>query len=319
VKAGKPEIEALSRYRDIVDDWDSFVEYATSPVPYCFWVNTLKISEEALLERFHADGIRTSPLPWLAGAHRLESNIALGKRFEHLTGLIYIQEEVSMIPVAIMNPKPGERVLDMCAAPGSKTSQIGVRMKNRGSIIANDSSYGRLRAFRRNQERLGIINLSLTNRNGFDLPLAWGPFDKVLADVPCSCEGNSRKSLAALTRKEKGFQEKLVLTQTRILRRALRLTRPGGTVIYSTCTYAPEENEGVLDTVLREFEDRVQIVELNGSISDPEIVLPKLKTSPGLLNWAGHEFHTAVSGAVRFYPHHNDTGGFFVAALRRVE
>lgn len=319
MKAGEPELAALSRYRDIIDDWDSFVEYATSPVPYCFWVNTLKISEEALLARFRADGIESTPLPWLPGAHRLDSKIALGKRFEHLTGLIYIQEEVSMVPVAIMNPQPGERVLDMCAAPGSKTSQIGVRMQNRGSIIANDSSFGRLRAFRRNQERLGIINLTLTNRNGFDLPLAWGPFDKVLADVPCSCEGNSRKSLAALTRKEEGFHEKLVVTQTRILRRALRLTRPGGVVLYSTCTYAPEENEGVLDTIIREFEGSVEIVPLHGEKSDPEIVLPALKTSPGLSNWAGQEFHPAVSGAVRFYPHHNDTGGFFVAALRRVE
>ena len=319
MKAGKPEIEALSRYRDIVDDWDSFVDYATRPLPHCFWVNTLKISEEALLARFAADGIKSSPLPWLPGAHRLESKVALGKRFEHLTGLIYIQEEVSMVPVTIMNPKPGERILDMCAAPGSKTSQIGVRMQNRGSIVANDSSFGRLRAFRRNQERLGFINLSLTNRNGFDLPLAWGPFDKVLADVPCSCEGNSRKSLAALTRKEKGFQEKLVLTQTRILRRALRLTRPGGVVVYSTCTYAPEENEGVLDTILREFEGAVEVVPLGGEKSDPEIVLPALKTSPGLSKWGGHEFHPAVSGAVRFYPHLNNTGGFFVAAIRRVE
>ena len=283
MKTEQPEIESLRRYRDIIDDWDSFVDYATRPLPHCFWVNTLKISEEDLLARFAADGIKSSPIEWLPGAHRLESPIALGKRFEHLTGLIYIQEEVSMVPVAVMNPQPGENL--WCAAPGSKTSQIGVRMQNRGSIIANDSSFGRLRAFRRNQERLGFLNLSLTNRNGFDLPLAWGPFDKILADVPCSCEGNSRKSLAALTRKEEGFQEKLVLTQTRMLRRALRLTRPGGLVVYSTCTYAPEENEGVLDTVLREFEDSVQVVSLQDPKSDPEIVLPKLKTSPALSKW----------------------------------
>ena len=121
MKAGEPELAALSRYRDIIDDWDSFVAHATSPVPYCFWVNTLKISEEALLARFRADGIESTPLPWLPGAHRLDSKIALGKRFEHLTGLIYIQEEVSMVPVAIMNPQPGERVLDMAASPGGKT------------------------------------------------------------------------------------------------------------------------------------------------------------------------------------------------------
>ena len=89
--------------------------------------------------------------------------------------------------------------------------------------------------------------------------------------------------------------------------------------MYSTCTYAPEENEGVLDTIVREFDGAVEVVDLHGEKSDPEIVLPALKTSPALSKWGGQEFHPAVSGAVRFYPHHNDTGGFFVAAIRRVE
>lgn len=309
----------LVRYRDIIDEWDTFADFATRALPHCFWVNTLKITEEALLARLHADGILTEPLSWLRGAHRLLSDLPLGKRFEHLTGLIYIQEEVSMLPVAIMDPQPGERVLDMCAAPGSKTSQIGIRMQNRGTIVANDASYPRMRSFRRNQERLGIVNMTLTCRNGFDLPMAWGPFDRVLADVPCSCEGNSRKSLTALTRKEPGFREGLTRTQTKILRRALRLVKPGGVVVYSTCTYAPEENEGVLDTILRESEGSVRIIPLQAKGGDPQIVLPNLKTASGLSKWGGQVFHPDVSGAVRLYPHLNDTGGFFIAALRRVE
>ena len=302
-------VRSLDRYRDIVEDFDTFVEFCRKPLPVCYWVNTLRTTSEEVNERLRRDGFRMTPLTWLADAFKLEpTEHSLGRRFEHKAGLINIQEEVSMAPVVVLDPQPGEYVADLCAAPGNKTSQIAVRMQNTGTVLANDKVYSRIRALRAVQERLGLINITLTHRHGGDLPNAWGLFDRVLVDAPCSCEGNSRKSESSLILKEKGFREDLVEIQKSILKRAIKLTKPGGTVVYSTCTYAPEENEGVVDHALKTYV---------GEISTIPIVLSGLQNAPGLLEWNGQSFASGVTRAARIYPHHNDSGGFFVAAFKK--
>jgi len=304
-------IRALDRYQDIIEDFDTFLEVCLKPLPICFWTNTLRISSEALTQRLKKSGFGMTPLGWIPDAFKLDpTEHSLGRRFEHKAGLLNIQEEVSMVPVTVLDPQPGEYVADLCAAPGNKTAQIAVRMQNTGTLLANDKVYSRIRALRAVQERLGIINMTLTHRHGGDLPNAWGQFDRVLVDAPCTCEGNSRKSESSLIIKEKGFREDLTQIQKSILERAIKLTKPGGTIVYSTCTYAPEENEVVVDHALKMYAGKVSMI---------PIVLPGLQNAPGLLEWNGQDFDPGVTRAARIYPHQNDSGGFFVAALKKAE
>lgn len=219
-----------------------------------------------------------------------------------------MQEEISLLPAVLLDPAPGQRVLDLCAAPGSKTSAISAAMGETGTVVANDRDYGRLVMVRGNLDRLGAVNVSITRRDAANYPPEAGLFDRVLADVPCTCEGTSRKNPEILRRTwDASGREKIQGVQKAILRKALLLCRPGGRVVYATCTYAPEENEQVVDSVLREMGE--------GTVRVLPVDLPGLRTTPGLTSWEGRRFHPSLENAARIWPHHNDTGGFFVAVL----
>ena len=220
-------------------------------------------------------------------------------------GWLYGQEEVSAIPAAVCDPAPGERVFDPCAAPGSKTTHLAALMDDEGLLVANDSNLGRLSALRSNAERCGLTNVAVTKSDArnFSLKPFPGEFDRAVVDVPCSCEGTVRKNPDALDEWTLDHVEGVASVQKGILDRAIEVTRPGGTVVYSTCTFAPEENEAVLDHALAEYD--VALVEYD---------LP-LETRPGVTEWNGEEFDPSVRAAKRVYPHLNDTGGFFCAKL----
>ena len=212
-----------------------------------------------------------------------------------------------MLPGLALYPQPGERVWDACAAPGSKTTQIADAMNDEGTVVANDNNLGRLSALRHNAERLGITNAIVTNqdaRNFSTKPLAFDEFDRALVDAPCSCEGTCRKNPDVVDQWTLDHVHAVAGIQKGILARAVQATRPGGTVVYSTCTFAPEENEAVLDHVLGE--EDCEIVDFD---------LP-LDTVPGVTEWDGETYDESVTRAHRVYPHHNDTGGFFCAKLR---
>jgi NOL1/NOP2/sun family putative RNA methylase len=213
---------------------------------------------------------------------------------------------VSALPATVLDPQPGDRVWDACAAPGSKTTQIAARMDDRGTLVGNDNSLGRISALRHNAERLGVTNIAVTNqdaRNFSMKPLAFDAFDRAIVDAPCSCEGTCRKNPTALEEWTLDHVRQVAGVQKGILKRAVQATRGGGTVVYSTCTFAPEENEAVLDHVLRE--ESCRLVEFE----------PGLETSPGVTEWEGETFDASVEKAHRIYPHQNDTGGFFCAKL----
>lgn len=293
----------LERYRTIVD-WPDFVASLAEPLPTCIVANTLRISRAELVGRLDRRNVGTRVLPWTDDALVLERRNSPGVRFEYMTGLYNVQEEAAVIPVKILDPQPGERVLDLCAAPGNKTAQIAIAMQNRGTVVANDRSAGRMRATRSVLDRLGLANVCLTLGNGMNFPNAVGTFDRVLVDVPCSCEGTSRKQDGVL--QQAPAYEKLANVQRALLRRALELCEPGGRVVYSTCTYAPEENEEVVDDVIRELGFDVEWVECR---------LPAFDCAPGLTSWNGRQFDPRMERAMRVWPHLNDTGGFFVAAF----
>ncbi len=219
---------------------------------------------------------------------------------EHVLGHIHIQEEVSMIPSIVLDPRPGDRVLDLCAAPGSKTTQISQATENRGLIIANEPSLARITSLRSNCERLGAVNVAITRYDGRRFPQQ--QFDRVLVDAPCSSEGMARKDPKVLGRCSLKRSFDLQALQIGLLKRAVQLTRSGGIIVYSTCTYAPEENEAVVDDVLRQSQDTVCLEKAS---------VQGLKGCSGLTEWNGTEFCDELKHCVRYYPHQNDTGGFF--------
>ena len=298
------------RYRPIVDDWEAFQRAQKAPLPASIWTNTLKVGPERLLSLLTADGIPLEPLGWRPGGYKLlEQDCKPGKHWGFLGGLFHVQEEVSLLPVLLLDPQPGDRVLDLCAAPGNKTAQIAVAMGNRGTVIANDRDYHRIRAIHHMTERLGILNTSTTLYDGANYPKGAGLFDKVLVDVPCSCEGTVRKSPELVLDSTGGLSRKMSGGQKALLRKALQLCRPGGRIVYASCTYAPEENEAVINALLREVgQDAVRVLPAR---------IEGFRASKGLTAWNGEAYDDSLELALRVWPHQNDTGGFFVALLEK--
>lgn len=301
------DLTPFERYRPIVDDWDAFAEALHRPLPTCIWANPLRTTPEKLADWLRDQGLDLAPLPWIDHAFRLPADVAVGNRFAYVTGLYHVQEEVSLLPVPLLDPQPDDRVLDLCAAPGNKTAQIATRLENRGTVVANDISYGRLASMRSTLDRLGIANVTTTTYDASNYPPESGTFDRVLADVPCSCEGTSRKQPNVIEQRD--AMRDMTGAQTAILRKAVQLCRSGGRVVYSTCTYAPEENEAVVDAVLRDVgTDRLRLRPAR---------VEGVASSPGLTAWQDRSFHPSLAHAMRVWPHQNDTGGFFVAVLEK--
>jgi NOL1/NOP2/sun family putative RNA methylase len=202
-----------------------------------------------------------------------------------------------------LDPHPEEAVLDLCAAPGGKTTQIAQMMKNRGLLVANEASPARIIPLRANCERLGAVNVAVTKYDGRKFPDH--QFDRVLVDAPCSGEGMARKDLSVFKRCSLNRSLGLQRLQRSLLRKAVAITKPGGVIVYSTCTYAPEENEAVVSRLL----DKVSL---------EKVSLPGLKSCPGLDEWDKMQYGDELKCCARYYPHQNDTGGFFVAKLKKL-
>ena len=298
-------MEQLERYEPLVGEFDAFREACKQTLPSVVRVNTIKTTVERAKAALDEDGVGWEDREWSDTVLELDTTTP-GSTWASFHGWIHGQEEVSAIPVEVLAPEPGEHVWDACAAPGSKTTQLSALMDDEGLVVANDNNLGRLSALRFNTERLGVTNVAVTNRDArnFSLkPFGFPAFDKALVDVPCSCEGTVRKNPTALDDWSINHVKSVAGVQKGILRRAVQATREGGTVVYSTCTFAPEENEAVLDHVLAEEECR--LVEFDAG----------LDSRPGVTEWQDETYDESVRKAQRFYPHHNDTGGFFCAKL----
>ncbi|MEM9665963.1 MAG: RsmB/NOP family class I SAM-dependent RNA methyltransferase [Bacteroidota bacterium] len=299
----------FTRYRDLIDDWAAFDAAIRRPLPTCVWINPLRAQAEMLEAWWHRAGVQAAPLPGCPGAYRLDDPKP-GTRMPYWAGAYHVQEQVSMLPPLVLQAQPHERVLDACAAPGNKTAQLAVALGNTGLVVANDWRAMRLKGLRGTMDRLGLVNVAVTVGDAARLPDPGWSFDRVLADVPCSCEGTTRKNPALLYEPAQEGPRQIVGVQEAILRRSLRLCRPGGRVVYATCTYAPEENEAVVEAALRAFEGHVRTV---------PVVLPGVEASPGLTAWRGRTFDASLTHTRRVWPHHRDTGGFFVAVLEKEE
>lgn len=267
-------------------------------------INTLKTDIQEIMRIFRELNVRFERIKFLP-----DSLIILNKDerfFENLeiykTGKIYFQGISSQLPVLFLNPQPGERVLDMCAAPGSKTTQAGIQMKNQGEIVANEKDQVRFARLKYNLEKQGIKIAKMILGDACRLGEEYNEyFDKVLLDVPCSAEGRifseDRRSFSFWSGKNINEHAKL---QRRLMRSAVRCLKPGGILIYSTCTLAKEENEDVVKKALEEFV---------GSLSLVPIDLPDFKYKLPILG--------GLKGALKAMPS-NISEGFFVAKMRKI-
>jgi tRNA (cytosine49-C5)-methyltransferase len=268
-------------------------------------VNTLKISVSSFVSRMKS--LKLRKVPWCSegffvGGERTD----LGNLAEHGLGYFYVQEASSMVPVEILKPKPGDFVLDMAAAPGSKTTQIASKLKNKGFLMANDVNYNRMKALTMNMQRCGVINYISTLKEGrFFRGFS---FDKILLDAPCSGTGTLSKSpRTALEWNPHGIR-RLAGIQKQLIKAAFENLAEGGSMVYSTCTLEPEEDEGVVSYLLDNFSNaKVSKVKLDG-----------LKTSKAVTSFNGKEFDPSVKNCLRIWPQDNKTDGFFVAKIKKI-
>lgn len=294
------------RYCAIVDDSEAFLSCLARPLPRSLRINTLKADAKSVRERFASYGIDLTEVPWYGDAF-VSDEPDIGSTLEHFTGAIYMQELVSMLPPLLIRDElgQGETVLDGCAAPGSKTTQLAALMRNQGTIIANDIAYGRIKALKFNLEKVGALNTIITNRDLRSFPPT--QFGHIILDVPCSAEGTMRKNPDHFSAWSERDIEKHSRTQKQLILKGFDLLRIGGSMVYSTCTFSPEENEETLDWLLKSRPDaRLEPISFDG-----------LKVSEPLSSWKGQEFDSRVRDAARIWPHHNDTGGFFLAKVRK--
>lgn len=302
----------LERLKRIVPSqkWDAVANTFTEPTPTTFRVNTLKISSGVLQEKLEHQDFRLEKVSWYPEAFILRDGRlrALQETEAYRKGEIYVQGLSSMVPPMILNPQPGERVLDLTAAPGSKTTQIACLMKGEGEIVANDNNRIRFFKLKANVELQGAMNVKLTMKYGESFGReAPESFDRVLLDAPCSAEGRFQIREPASYRYWKPVKIKeMVRKQKGLLFSALQALRPGGVMVYSTCTFAPEENEGVLDWVLKKF---------GGGVEIQRIEPPFPNYMPGLMQWEDQTFHSSLREAVRILPT-SQMEGFFLARIR---
>ena len=300
--------DSISRYGSLVSEPQAFFESCARPLSVTGWYNPSKKAVSPL--------IGTAPdrttLNWDSNGFKCAD--MLNERFlmDFLTGAIAIQEESAMTSVHLMDIQPGQRILDLCAAPGNKTAQISTRLGESGTLVANDISKARLGVLHGVIDRMGLANVVTTTYDARQFPIPHRLFDSVLADVPCSCEGTSRKYPGILLKNNQNERTRLVRNQIEILERAVRCVRPGGCVVYSTCTYAPEENECVVNDVLKRAPSGFECELV-------QVQIPGFHFSPGLTNWNGEHLDDSLSKCARIWPHLNDTGGFFLAILRRCQ
>ncbi|WP_438449829.1 RsmB/NOP family class I SAM-dependent RNA methyltransferase [Lactobacillus kitasatonis] len=243
-----------------------------------------------------------NPVPEIDHAYYGEIS---GEDSEWVSGYVYSQDPAAMFPAAISTVKTGEKVLDLCAAPGGKTTALGEQLKNKGLLVANEISVSRARILRENVERWGISNALVTNETPENLAEAFPDFfDVILVDAPCSGEGMFRKNPEAIDYWSQTYVLTCAQRQKIILNEAVKMLRPGGRLIYSTCTFAPEEDEKIVDWLTKEYDFSI----LDSHIKDDRI-------STGRSDW-GNDNPDLVR-TLRFWPQDGVGEGQFAAILQK--
>ena len=287
----------LVRMQDLLgEEYDAFLESYENKRTYGLRINTRKISQEEF-EKICPFPVRK--IPWAEGGYFYDEDVRPSLSPLYRAGLYYLQDPGAMVPASLLPVNPGDKVLDLCAAPGGKATALSAALGNEGLLVANDISATRVKALLRNLELFGGANTLILNEDPENLPACFeGFFDKILLDAPCSGEGMFRKddSLAHDWTPEKS--DALVKIQRRLLKTAVRMLRPGGMLLYSTCTFSEEEDEGV-------------VRELLDSCKEMHLVAPQ--RYEGFSQGVG----PGMENCVRIYPHKMDSEGQFAALFQK--
>lgn len=283
--------------------------------PTTLRVNTLKSAGASAVHELQSLGFTLEKVPWYSDAYLLKnkSKRELTDTATYQRGEIYIQSLASMLPPLVLNPQPGDTVLDMTAAPGSKTSQMAAMMMRQGTLVANDNNKVRFFKLLHNMELLGVKGedafLTLRQEHGAALSREYpATFDKILLDAPCSAEarfiaGDVRTFGYWKTMKISEMADK----QRILLIAAWKALKPGGTLVYSTCTFAPEENEVQIDKFLKKHPDARML----------DIDLPQITKAPIVSAWKDKMLAQHVSTSFRVFPSRN-IEGFFIAKIQKI-
>lgn len=291
----------VSRFMRYVPDINEFLSTMERKPARYLRVNEIKISRGELKARLESKGfeLENTILPEVFLVKK--SPMSIGATTEYMLGQYYVQDLSSCLAVDALDAKQDQTILDVAAAPGGKTTFIAQRMKNTGSVIALEPNERRARSMTFNLARCGVSNTVVFRLDGKDAGKL-GKFDRVLLDAPCSCEGVIAKDATRKTSHSPGDVEYCSIRQENLVESAVRLVKPGGVLVYSTCSFAPEENEMVVDSLLKNCQN----------IS----VEPLPYGSEGLTRFVDHDFSGQLKNARRLYPHLHNTTGFFTAKLR---
>jgi len=301
-------LEELTRYLHqlLGTDYEAFAQAPLEPP--ALRVNTLKSNRERLLQRLAAWGVESQPHPVNpAGLMLQEDRLPLSHTLAYFAGDFAYQGLSSQLPVLALDPRPGERILDLCAAPGSKSTQIAALMENRGQLLLNDSSNRRLQPLMANLFSAGVLNSGLLNLPGQTIGRHFPEyFDRVLVDAPCSALSNLPVR-AFQSQWSPEFLAKISAIQEQLLISGIKAARIGGVIVYSTCSICPEENERVLERILARYPVELETIPFAHA---PCCRLP-------FSSYQGQSFAPALQRAVRIHPWPLPFEGFFVARLRR--
>ncbi|TMP27934.1 16S rRNA (cytosine(1407)-C(5))-methyltransferase RsmF [Pseudoalteromonas rubra] len=300
-------IEDVASYIPAHLTMDDFIASCRKGLRRAVRVNTLKMSQQEFEHQAAQLNWQIEPIPWCQQGYWLsrpndeESNLPIGNTALHLSGCIYVQEASSMLPPMALATSlaPGDTVLDMAAAPGSKTSQLAALMDNQGILIANELSSSRLKTLAATLKRMGVANCALSHFDGQVFgDYMYESFDHILLDAPCSGEGTVRKDPDALKNWSLASNQDIAEVQKTLIHSAFLALKPGGTLVYSTCTLTPLENQQICDHLLDTFAGDVEIMSLHDLFPEAD----KAATEQGYLH---------------VWPQIYDSEGFFIAKFKK--
>jgi NOL1/NOP2/sun family putative RNA methylase len=295
----------LNRFIQFVPNAENLVEKMLEPVPKYIRTNTLKITSKELIARLTSKGFKlsTTTLADVFEVNASNAHTSLGATTDYLLGYYYIQDITSCMAVEALDAQPNQKVLDMTSAPGGKTTLIAQKMHNSGSIVAVEASPRRIKSLSFNLARCGVMNTSIYQMDAMNCSHLGVRFDRILLDAPCSGEGMMWDDVSRRSGRNPDDIAECSRVQKKLFETALQVLKPGGIILYSTCSFAPEENELVVDSMLGRFNLKVEPLPFGIS---------------GLTGFGGMVFRDNLKWTVRFYPHIHNSIGFYIARLRKM-